>query len=320
VGRGFRYVLPNGVVVRDADQLRRFRSLVIPPAWREVWICPTELGHLQATGRDQRGRKQYRYHTRYREVRNLTKFDRMRSFAVALPAIRRRVSRDLEGPGLTRTKVLATVVRLLETTAIRVGNEEYAEQNDSYGLTTLRNQHVQVGGETLRFRFKGKSGLVHDITLRDRKLARIVVQCQSLPGQALFEYLDAEGKPAVISSEDVNAYLREISGEDFTAKDFRTWLGTAEAVVALEQIGPAESITRRKKNIVAAVKTVAQRLGNRPSTSKAYYIHPAVLKAYESETFFPAIGSCTIQPGGLRRAEQMALALIQEVPREDARQ
>jgi DNA topoisomerase I len=310
-GQGFRYVDASGVVVKDPAKLKRFRSLVIPPAWRDVWICPSPEGHLQATGRDQRGRKQYRYHARYRKVRNQTKFDRMPAFADVLMRIRRRVRKDLDGPGLTRTKVLATVVSLLESTCIRVGNEEYAEQNNSFGLTTLRNQHVKIGGETIRFRFRGKSGQVHDIQLRDRKLARIVGQCQCLPGQELFEYLGEDGKPASITSEDVNAYLREACGDDFTAKDFRTWVGTTESVIALKKLGPAPDATSAKKNIVDAVKTVSEKLGNRPATCRAYYIHPAVLDSYEKDVFFDVLERCPGRKNGLRREEHFAVALIE---------
>jgi DNA topoisomerase-1 len=315
VGKGFRYVLPTGTVVKDPRQLQRFRSLVIPPAWKQVWICQSERGHLQATGRDQKGRKQYRYHPDYREVRNQTKFERMRAFAARLPEIRKRITRDLESPGLTKTKVLATVVRLLESTCIRVGNQEYATQNDSFGLTTLRDEHVKIGSEVMRFRFKGKSGQCHDIKLRDRKLARIVAQCQALPGQELFQYLDADRNPCIIKSEDVNAYLREIcADEDFTAKDFRTWIGTAEAITALEEIGPADTATQRKSNIVQAVKMVSERLGNRPATCRKYYIHPAILQAYEMETFFESIKRASIRTaaGGLYREERLALLFIEE--------
>ena len=308
-GRGFKYLLPDGSVVKNAEELKRIRALVIPPAWTSVWICPSKYGHLQAVGRDARGRKQYRYHPTYRQVRNQTKFSKMASFAAVLPRIRRRVSADLGAPGLSRKQILATVVRLLETTCIRIGNEEYVQQNESFGLTTLRNRHVKIGEHTLIFRFKGKSGLNHEIKLCDRKLARIVHRCQNLPGQELFQYLDDQGIPTPVHSEDVNDYLHEIAGADFTAKDFRTWIGTSQAVLELERLGPPKSATAAKKNVVEAVKRVSVRLGNRPSTCRAYYIHPAVLDSYLSGDFFDTVAKA--EPGALRREEAAALAIIE---------
>jgi DNA topoisomerase-1 len=279
-GKGFRYFNPDGSPVTDEATLGRIRSLVIPPAWRGVWICPTANGHMQATGRDARGRKQSRYHPHWREVRDDTKYERMMLFAAALPKIRKRVEHDLALPGLPREKILAAIVRLLETTFIRVGNAEYAKTNHSYGLTTLRNKHVAVKSSTVTFNFQGKSGVEHTIDLRDRKLARIVERCRDLPGYELFQYLDNEGNRHSIDSADVNDYVREIAGDDFTAKDFRTWAGTVLACEMLRQAEPAESQTQAKKNVVAAIKTVAERLGNTPSVCRKCYVHPAVMESY----------------------------------------
>lgn len=288
--------------------LRRIRSLVIPPAWTNVWICPKPTGHLQAVGRDARGRKQYRYHPLYRQHRDQTKFEHMLAFGKALPKIRRQVSRDLRLPGLPRRKVLAAVVRLLDRTSIRVGNEEYARQNNSFGLTTLRSRHVQITRTRLRFHFRGKSGQLHDIQIEDPRLARILKRTNELPGHELFMYVDDEGKPAKISSEDVNEYIRNITGQDFTAKDFRTWAGTSLALLELEGLGVAESATAAKRNVVAAIKNVAQRLGNRPAACRKYYVHPAVLDSYTQgllagsmETLRPGRGACAL------RKEELAL-------------
>ncbi len=312
-GRGFVYLDADGQPVTDREELERFRSLVIPPAWTNVWICASKVGHLQAVGRDARGRKQYRYHPAYRSVRDATKFLRMVAFGEALPDIRKRVQADLELPGLPKTKVVATVVKLLETTCIRVGNEEYAKENDSYGLTTLREEHVEISGRKIHFHFRGKSGLTHDVDLADRRLAKIVQQCQDLPGEELFHYVDDEGAVCKIYSEDVNEYLREITGQEFTAKDFRTWVGTGHAAIQLQSIGPASSETEAKKNLVTAVKAVAAKLGNKPSTCRKYYIHPAVLESYSSGELF---GSMQIEcdcspPHGLRREEHCVLKLVQ---------
>jgi len=270
----------DGHPVRDKNVLTRIRSLVIPPAWRDVWICPLENGHLQATGIDARGRRQYRYHPQYRRIRNQTKFHQMLDFARALPGIRERVEQDLALSGLPREKVLATVVRLLETTFIRVGNEEYARENSSYGLTTMRDRHVEIDGATLRFRFRGKSGQMHEVTVEDKRLARIVRACRDLPGYELFQYKDDYGELHSVDSSDVNQYLHEISGGDFSAKDFRTWAGTVQAALALADIGPSTTEAEAKRKVVEAVKHVAQRLGNRPATCRNYYVHPAILDAY----------------------------------------
>jgi DNA topoisomerase-1 len=279
-GSGFVYTGVDGRPVRDPAELRRIRSLVIPPAWTDVWICPDARGHLQATGRDARGRKQYRYHPRWREVRDETKYDRLIGFAQALPVIRRHTAQDLRKRGLAREKVLATVVQLLEKTLIRVGNDEYAKQNRSFGLTTLRDGHVDVKGERVRFSFRGKSGVEHEVDLADRRLARVVRQCRDLPGYELFQYVDEDGKRQTIGSEEVNAYLKEITGQDYTSKDFRTWAGTVLAAELLRVGTPFESDGEAKKNIVRAVESVALRLGNTKAVCRKCYIHPAVLDSY----------------------------------------
>lgn len=281
-GKGFEYLWPAGGVLRDPDQLARIRSLAVPPAYRDVWIAPYPDAHLQATGRDARGRKQYRYHRRWREVRDETKFARMLDFAAALPAIRRRVARDLGRKGLLRDRVLATVVRLLETTAIRVGNDEYARENGSFGLTTLRNAHATVRRDTVRFQFRGKSGIRHAVSLEDARLARVVRACQELPGQQLFEYVDEDGTVHAVGSNEVNAYVREISGGDFTAKDFRTWLGTLECARALRDVR-ADTERERKGCVTEAIASVARRLGNTPAVCRACYVHPELLAAFMEE-------------------------------------
>ena len=279
-GNKFVYVGREGKRVSDAETLARIKSLVIPPAWTEVWICPIPNGHLQATGRDARGRKQYRYHPRWRKVREETKYARMGLFAETLPKIRRRVSSDMSQVGLPRTKVLAAIVRLLETTLIRVGNDEYARDNHSYGLTTMHDKHVDIQGSTVRFQFRGKSGKYHTIDLHNRRLAKIVKRCRDLPGYDLFQYLDDAGNVQGIGSADVNDYLREISGEDFTAKDFRTWAGTVLAALALEEFEQFDSGAQAKQNVVRAIESVAKRLGNTPAVCRKCYIHPAVLESY----------------------------------------
>lgn len=283
-GSGFVYLDGNDQPVTDEATLERIRSLVIPPAWTSVWISPNPNGHIQAVGRDARGRKQYRYHARYRYVRDLVKFDRMRAFGRVLPRIRRVIGRDLARKGMPKRKVLAAVVKLLETTYIRVGNEEYAEENGSFGLTTLRNQHVQILGGMLKFKFRGKSGQSHEITIEDPRLARIVKKCKDIPGSALFEYLDDEGNPQTVESGDVNDYLREISGGDFTAKDFRTWGGTCLAASFLLARTSGEDSPVTKAALVEVVKEVACKLGNKPATCRKYYIHPAVTDSYAAGT------------------------------------
>jgi DNA topoisomerase-1 len=279
-GKGFTYLDTQGRTIRDQTTLDRIRALAIPPAWEDVWICPSPQGHIQATARDAKGRKQYRYHTRWREVRDETKYSRMLEFAHALPKIRRRVKADLKLPEIPREKILATIVRLLETTFIRVGNEEYARTNKSFGLTTMRTRHVDVSGSTLKFQFRGKSGKHHSITLTDPRIAKIIKRCQDLPGQELFQYLDEAGETQTINSADVNGYLREIAEEDFTAKDFRTWAGTILAACALVAFEESDSETQAKKNIVAAIQEVADHLGNTPAVCRKCYVHPAILEAY----------------------------------------
>ena len=279
-GKGFRYVDPDGKPVRDEKTLARIKSLVIPPAWNGVWISTHANGHLQATGRDVKGRKQSRYHPRWREARDETKYERMSHFAKALPRIRERVEHDLGLPGLPRNKVLATIVRLMEQTHIRVGNQEYARDNKSYGLTTMRNKHVEVEGSEITFTFQGKSRVHHTINLRDRRLAAIVKRCADLPGYELFQYVDREGERHAIDSADVNEYLHEIAGEHFTAKDFRTWAGSVLACEALRDLPPFSTATEAKKNVVQAISSVAARLGNTPSVCRKCYVHPAVIEAY----------------------------------------
>lgn len=286
-GKGFYYLGVDGEPIRDRAELARIASIGVPPAWTDVWICPRRDGHLQATGRDARGRKQYRYHQRFREVRDETKYHRLLAFAAALPGIRRRVEDDLAQPGLSRARVLATVVRLLETTLIRVGNGEYARSNDSYGLTTLRDEHVEIQGASLRFSFRGKSGREHCIDLRDARLARVVKRCQDLPGEELFQYLDEAGAQRGVHSGDVNQYLREISGQEFTAKDFRTWAGTVLAAEQLAAIGAATAARQIKINVIAAIDVVAARLGNTRAVCRRCYIHPAVLEAYAAGALSP---------------------------------
>jgi DNA topoisomerase-1 len=277
---GVSYVGPGGRPIRDAATLERIRKLAIPPAYEDVWICPDPRGHIQATGRDARGRKQYRYHPDWRTARDETKYARMAAFGRALPAVRARVDADLQRPGLPREKVLAAVVRLLELTLIRVGNDEYSRTNKSFGLTTLRDRHVKFEGAQVRFTFRGKSGVQHQTSLRDRRLARIVRACQEIPGQRLFQYYDEAGEHRGIESADVNAYLREASGQDFTAKDFRTWAGTIAAAKALA-LQPAPETEREAKEATAlCVKATAGLLGNTPAVCRKAYIHPEVLTAF----------------------------------------
>jgi DNA topoisomerase-1 len=277
-------------MIRQRKVLDRIRSLVIPPAWTNVWICPSPHGHLQATGRDAKGRKQYRYHPRWREIRDQSKYDRMVAFARALPRIRRRTLRDLRLRGLPREKVLATVVRLLETTLIRVGNEEYARNNESFGLTTMRDRHVEVQGPVLRFEFRGKRRIKHLVDISDRRLARIVKQCQDIPGQELFQYIEENGDRHTIGSREVNDYLRQISGQDFTAKDFRTWAGTVLAAKALQEFQEYDSQAQAKKNVVRAIESVAKRLGNTKSICRKCYVHPAVIEAYMEGNLLHSFG------------------------------
>jgi len=316
-GKEFRYRDPSGKIVRDKETLGRIRSLAIPPAWTEVWICPNPNGHLQATGRDDRRRKQFRYHPRWREIRDETKYARMIAFARVLPKIRRRVKKDMALPGMPRNKVLATVVRLLEVSLIRVGNDEYASENDSFGLTTMRNKHVDVRGADLRFHFRGKSGKWHNVDIHDRRIAKIVERCQDLPGQELFQFVDDEGARHDVRSEDVNDYLREIIGEDFTAKDFRTWAGTVLAATALREFEKFDTKAQAKKNVVAAIESVAKKLGNTPAVCKKCYIHPHVLDSYLDGTLVETLRqraekAISKSLRGLPPDEAAVLALLQQ--------
>ena len=279
-GKGFAYTRPGGGKVEDEPTLKRIRKLAIPPAWTDVWICAKPNGHIQATGRDAKGRKQYRYHAAFREVRESTKYEHMLAFAQSLPAIRTKIAEHMALKGLPREKVLATVVHLLETTLIRVGNDDYAKQNKSYGLTTLKDQHVKVNGSELRFQFKGKSGKTWRLQVKDRRIAKIVKACQDLPGQELFQYIDDAGERRDVTSADVNAYLKEITGRDVTAKDFRTWHGTVMAALALQEFLTFDTQAVAKKNIKAAIEHVSSRLGNTPTICRKCYIHPEVLTSY----------------------------------------
>jgi DNA topoisomerase-1 len=281
-GDEFEFFDTEGKQIKDEQRVLRIKRLAIPPAWTDVWICPSPNGHIQATGRDARRRKQYRYHERWREVRDENKYEKMVLFADALPKIRKQVEEDLSLPGLQRNKILATVVQLLERTFIRVGNEEYARDNKSFGLTTMRDQHVEVKGSKLRFRFRGKSGVHHDVDVTDRRIAKIIAKLQDLPGQELFQYIDEGGEVRDITSQDVNDYLREITDEDFTAKDFRTWAGTVMAAIALQAVGAFETKKQAKANIKNAIGAVSKMLGNTPAICRKCYIHPAILQTYLS--------------------------------------
>jgi DNA topoisomerase-1 len=313
-GRRFRYIGADGKIVRDPAVLDRIGKLVIPPAWTDVWICTDPRGHLQATGRDARGRKQHRYHPRWREVRDETKYHRLIGFAQTLPVIRRRTKADIAKRGLPREKVLAAVVQLLEKTLIRVGNDEYAKQNRSFGLTTLRDGHVEVNGGRLRFCFRGKSGKEHEVDLNHRGLARVVRQCRDLPGYDLFQYLDENGERQTIGSGDVNDYLREITGEDYTSKDFRTWAGTVLAAQLLREFERFDSEAQAKKNVVRAVESVAERLGNTKAVCRKCYIHPAIFEAYMDGSMVKDIAQRAKRIGTRMHAlseEAAVLALLQ---------
>jgi DNA topoisomerase-1 len=310
VGKGFQYIATDGRPIREAESLGRIKRLAIPPAWSDVWICPDPRGHLQATGRDARGRKQYRYHPKWREVRDAVKYDRMLAFAEALPKIRERTDRDLERSGMPREKALATVVRLLEETRIRIGNDEYRKENGSYGLTTLLNRHVNVIGSEVRFSFRGKSGKHHSIELHDRRMARIIMRFREIPGQELFKYVDDDGEARAIDSADVNDYLREIAGEDFTAKDFRTWAGTILAARFLRETAEVANSRGIKKQLVRAIARVAEELGNTPAVAKKGYIHPAVIAAYLSGGLKPIGEKDDPDPYRLSAEERSLLALL----------
>lgn len=311
-GNGFEYLDTETKRIRDRQRLLRIKRLAIPPAWTDIWICPSPNGHIQATGRDARGRKQYRYHDRWREVRDENKFGRLAEFAKTLPKIRRRVARDITLADLPREKVLATVVRLLERTFIRIGNEEYARENKSFGLTTIKNRHVTVKGAHLRFRFRGKSGRHHEVDMTDRRIAKIVAKCQDLPGQDLFQYVSDKDEVRNITSQDVNDYLRDITSEDFTAKDFRTWAGTVLAAIALDAQPERETKKQAKANVKTAVCAVAELLGNTPAICRKCYVHPAVIEAYLNRTPIAKLTSALRSTGrwDLRGAEKAVLKFL----------
>ncbi|WP_299360504.1 DNA topoisomerase IB [uncultured Paracoccus sp.] len=312
-GAGWSFRGVDGKPIRDKAELKRIRSLAIPPAYTDVWICPDPNGHIQATGRDAKGRKQYRYHARFREVRDSAKYERMLDFAAVLPKIRRRVDADLSRRGMPREKVLATVVHLLETTMIRVGNADYVKQNKSHGLTTLRDRHVTFAGSEVRFRFKGKSGKQWDLSVHDRRIARIVRQSQDLPGQHLFQYLDEAGERREVTSGDVNAYLKEITGKDFTAKDFRTWTGTVLAALALTEFQTADSTAAAKRNVREAIERVAARLGNTPTICRKCYVHPQVIDSYLADDLVLEVQeeiADELDDSGLRHDEAQVLEFL----------
>jgi DNA topoisomerase-1 len=319
-GTGFTYRDTAGKTIKDPRERKRLAELVIPPAWTDVWICPDPDGHLQVTGRDDRGRKQYRYHPRWREMQDHSKFGRMIMFGMSLPRMRERIEEHLAQSGLPRTRVLAAALRVLDTTPIRVGNERYMRENGSFGLTTMRNRHVDFSGDLIRFRFRGKSGKDHVVGLSDPDVARVIRKCTETPGSELFTYRAEEGTYSSIDSEDLNEYIQALSGYDFTAKDFRTWAGTVRTVTVLKELGPADTARERKKKGLQAVKFVAADLGNTPATCRSYYIHPGVLDAYDKGTLVPLLEEIDQHepPGsaaGLRDEEWPVLALL---PRLDA--
>jgi len=314
-GTGFTYTGPDGARLKEAGVLGRIKSLAVPPAWTDVWICPFRDGHVQATGRDAKGRKQYRYHPRFREVRESTKYEHVVAFAEALPDIRAKAREHMALRGLPREKVLATIVHLLETTLIRVGNDDYARDNNSYGLTTLKTRHVAVDGNEVRFRFTGKSGKQWSLRVRDRRIAKIIRACQELPGQELLQYLDNEGNPQDVTSSDVNAYLKEITGKDITAKDFRTWAGTVLAAMALNELKTFDSAAQAKRNLRAAIENVAARLGNTPTICRKCYVHPGVMTSYLDGNLVLEIKSAVENElredlGGLKPEEAAVLAML----------
>jgi DNA topoisomerase I len=311
-GKRFDYFDTEGKLIRDEQRLLRIGRLAVPPAWTDVWICPSPNGHIQATGRDARNRKQYRYHERWREVRDENKFDRLAQFAKALPNIRRRVAQDLKLPGLSRRKVLATIVRLLERTFIRIGNEEYARENKSFGLTTLKNRHVTVRGAQVRFRFRGKSKRQHEVDVTDRRVAKVIGKCQDLPGQDLFQYVDDDANVQSVTSQDVNEYLRQIAGEDFTAKDFRTWGGTVLAAIALSTQEEFQTKKQAKTNIKTAICAVAELLGNTPAVCRKCYVHPVIVEAYLKRRPIAGLNGAgkKLKQPDLRAAERAVLKFL----------
>lgn len=310
-GKGWSYYSADGRLIRDAGSRKRLNALGIPPAWTDVWICPDVDGHIQVTARDGRGRKQYRYHHAYREARDQSKFRRMLEFSEMLPVLRASVEQDLRAKNMSRRQILGTVLRLLDKSLIRIGNDEYARENHSYGLTTMRRKHVQVEGTTLRFIFRGKSGVEHAIAVNDPRAAHIVQRCKDLPGQIIFQYLDETGKRKPICSDDVNSYLREVTSRDITAKDFRTWGGTMVAAVELRAIGPASSRREAERNIVRALDVVAKRLGNTRAVCRKYYVHPALLDAYLMGQTAPAVPD--VQPKQARRKQSAAALRHDEI-------
>jgi DNA topoisomerase I len=312
---GFDYRFPDGELVRDMETLRRIRSLAIPPAWTAVWICPFDNGHIQATGRDNRGRKQYRYHPRWNEIRNESKYGKLLTFAQVLPFIRKRVDTDLRRRGLQRERVLAAVVRLMELTLFRIGNSEYAKANKSFGLTTLRDRHVEIGDNRIHLSFRGKRGIRYETDITDRRIARIIRDCRDLPGYELFQYLDDDGNRHTVGSDDVNDYLREASGEEITAKDFRTWAGTNLAALALQEVGWFDTESKRKHAVVRAIEQVASQLGNTPAICRRCYIHPEILEGYMDGTLLAALSErAQATPGddvtGLTREEAAVAAFL----------
>jgi DNA topoisomerase-1 len=318
-GRRFVYIHADGKLIRDQAELRRIKALAVPPAYTNVWISPIANGHMQATARDARGRKQYRYHKRWREVRDEAKYHRLVAFGRALPAIRKAVAKDLTAPDLSRRKVLAAVVALLDMTGIRVGNEEYAQANGSFGLTTLRSRHVRLQGSQVRLQFRGKTGKEHRILLDDKRLARIIKRCRDLPGEELFSYVEDTGSVSIVSSDDVNDYIHEIAGDDFSAKDFRTWIGTVECIAALAE--PAAHLTEAKSNITVALERVAARLGNTPAVCRKAYVHPAVLETYTANHRLPSRrerAGAKLRAGTLSYQERFALRFVEGWERKSA--
>jgi DNA topoisomerase-1 len=317
-GRHFSYVYSDGSQVRDPHEIERIKALAIPPAYTHVWIAPIANGHIQATGRDARGRKQYRYHKRWREVRDEAKYQRLVAFGRALPAIRAAVAKDLGGEGLSRRKVLGAIVAIMDSTGIRVGNEEYVKANGSFGLTTLRNRHARVDGSTVRLRFRGKTGRESSIALDDRRLAKIVKRCRDLPGEELFSYVDESGSASALTSDDVNAYIREVAGEEFSAKDFRTWIGTVQCIAALSE--PAANHTEAKHKITEALACVAARLGNTPAVCRKAYVHPAVIETYERKFCLPpqtGRAAARQRRAKLSQAERFALHFVRRWERRE---
>jgi DNA topoisomerase-1 len=314
-GKGFTYVGANGKAIHDAATLERIKALGIPPAWTDVRISPMANGHIQAVGRDAKGRKQYRYHARWRERRSENNFNRMIAFGEALPKIREQVAHDIALPGLPREKVLALVVRLLESTLIRIGNPEYAKSNGSYGLTTMHDRHVKISGLTVQFEFRGKSGKDHTISVADRKLARLVKRCKDIPGYELFQYVDDDGQRRSINSADVNVYLRETTEQDFTAKDFRTWGGTVLAIQSFRALGFCDEEAQAKKIVTQVIKQVAEKLGNTPTICRKYYLHPAMIAAYLDSSLFKALERrngkrIDVPQFGLNDEEQVAMEIL----------